>query len=168
MSRETTGTGSGRPEEAFRKIIDKFYQPSKAEIEAKATFHFRMKEGAYAGTPESEWSNAFINKVTGLSLRLSSQALVWFKNPKSHDEMIEGLREGMMRVVSEIMHRDDLPPASRLKAVELAMKAISAYDEKVNAENDKGADVAVFTPEEEENLRKAGQGALLDIAKKNK
>jgi hypothetical protein len=74
----------------------------------------------------------------------------------------------MMRVVSEIMHRDDLPPASRLKAVELAMKAIAVYDEKVNAENDKGADVAVFTPEEEENLRKAGQGALLDIAKKNK
>jgi hypothetical protein len=164
MSRETTGTGSGKPEAAFRKIIDKFYEPTKAEIEAKATFHFRIKEGVYAGTPESEWTNAFINKVTGLNLQLSSQGMAWFKNLKSHDEMIDSMRESMVRVISEIMHRDDLPPASRLKAVELAMKAVQVYDDKKGSAG--GSGDSGFSVEEEEALRAAGQGDLLDIMKK--
>ena len=58
--------------------------------------------------------------------------------------------------------------AKEAEEAEAKLKAEKEAKEKANAENDKSADVAVFTTEEEENLRKAGQGALLDIAKKNK
>lgn len=123
-----------------------------------------MKEGVYAGTPESEWTNVFINKVTGLNLTLSPAAMQWFKNPKTHDEIVSGLREGVLRVISQIMHQDDMPPASRLKAVELAMKAITIYDDKKGAAAGKGD--SPFSPEEEEALRAAGQGDIIDLLQK--
>lgn len=124
-----------------------------------------MKEGPYAGTPEAKWTPAFINEVLGMNLSFSKESIAWFKNPKTHEELVEGLRENLLRVISEIMNSGDLPPSSRLKAVELAMKAISVHDEsKASRAGDGGA----FSPEEEEALRAAGQGEILDLLKKNR
>jgi hypothetical protein len=121
-----------------------------------------MKEGPYAGTPEDKWTPVFINEVLGMNLTFTRESIAWFKNPKTHEELVEGLRENLIRVIAEVMNRDDLPPASRLKAVELAMKTIAAYDEKDKGADKKGSE---FSPEEEEALRAAGQGAFLDIMK---
>ena len=55
-----------------------------------------MKEGPYAGTPESEWTNPFIAEVVGYKVNLNEKGLAWFKNEKNQEEQTEALRESQI------------------------------------------------------------------------
>jgi hypothetical protein len=153
MSRNTTGTGNnleGRVKDAIRDL----YKPSAREIKAKATFHYRIKNGAYKGTPESEWTVLFIQEVLGTNIKLGTDALAWFKNTESYEESKAAGVLGAMDVINEIMHDPENRAGDRLKAAELALKIDGVFDK----EKDSGskADADSFSDAEKEALKAQG------------
>ena len=126
-----------------------------------------MIEGPFAGTPESEWTNDFIKKVTGINSSFNARGMAWFKNKNSTEEQIEALRMGILKTAADILFDIDLPPAARLKALERAEKIVASYDEK-NEKDGGGVNESAFTPEEEEALRKSGNTAFIDMSRSSK
>jgi hypothetical protein len=152
MSRNTTGSNDITGQ--VRKAIKDLYEPTAAEVKAKATFHYRMKNGAYKGTPESEWTVSFIRDVLNINITLGPDALAWFKNTASYEESKAAGVEGAMNVINEIMYDRDARPGDRLKAAEMALKIEGVFDKDKGKDNGGSGDN--FTEAEIEALKDQG------------
>lgn len=130
--RTTTGTTKSVGDRVSRQI-DSLYEPTKVELKAKHTFYHRLKHGVWSGTPQSEWSQSFVQKVIGSTTGISKWGdpafKAWFTNEQSYEETKLASLEGAMQVINEIIHNQTEKASDRLKAAEMALKLNKAFDE---------------------------------------
>jgi len=151
--RNTTGTGNGL-EGRIKDALEDLYKPSSKDIENKETFHYRLKNGAYKGTPASEWDNAFIAEVLGANLKLSAKAVAWFKNTESYEEAKLSNAALALNILTRAMNDDEARWGDRIKAAEMSLKINGEFDK----EKDNGAKPAgeEFSDAQIEDMKRQG------------
>lgn len=154
MSRNTTGgTGNNGIENRVKDALRELYSPSPAIIEAKAAFHYRLANGIYKGTDESEWDITFINMVLGTNIKLSADAHAWFKSTKTIEETKLSNAALALKVLRDEMLNEDAKAGDRIKAAVESLKISGAYDKGESKDTGTGGEM---TDEEIESLRKDG------------
>ena len=152
--RNTTGTGSGNGlESRIKDALEELYKPSSKDIETKETFHYRLKNGPYKGTPSSDWDNAFISEVLGVNLKLSAKAVAWFKNTDSYEEAKLSNASLALNILTQAMKDPEARWGDRIKAAEMSLKINGEFDKEKDSGEKTTAD---FSPAQIEDMKRQG------------
>jgi len=151
--RNTTGTGNGL-EGRIKDALEDLYKPTAKDIEIKETFHYRLKNGPYKGTPVSDWDNAFIGEVLGLNLKLSAKAVAWFKNVDSYEEAKLSNASLALSILTQAMNDVEARWGDRIKAAEMSLKISGEFDKEKDSGSKAGAEE--FSDAQIEDMKRQG------------